>query len=361
MIEKIDSSHAKQVLTDALTKAQNESYTISKEIGTKIEQILHHTHLTYKYVLLNGLLAKATNPRVNPLALQAGAPIQGAYDARSLCHSVVVPFEQNVLERRLGGSNEPFLNKPARFTHLSLENAVRRGEDRKTLETLIELFTLINTSNNSFDVLVAVLNKILKLNSRILTFDGLHFKKFPSKYLIVEFINEILSESCEGESLVLITSFLFEIIYNDKNVTSHPVNQSGSSSKEISDIDVYDIDKLIICCEVKDKPFTKSDIDHAISKVILSQHNSMIFVYGRNSSSRENLENIQKEYESRGFDLTFLNIEHLTNSIIAITPNVTWDMVIKLINKHIKLIRAKESTINHCQNIIKKIDYNKLY
>jgi len=32
------------------------------------------------------------------LVLQAGAPLDSAFDARSLCHDIVVPFEQNALE-----------------------------------------------------------------------------------------------------------------------------------------------------------------------------------------------------------------------------------------------------------------------
>ena len=38
---------------------------------TKIEQIIGHTHLTYRYILLNGMLAKAVNADADPLALQA--------------------------------------------------------------------------------------------------------------------------------------------------------------------------------------------------------------------------------------------------------------------------------------------------
>ena len=38
---------------------------------------------------------------------------------------VIVPFDTEVLNKALGGSNEPFLNKPARFPELSTSNAVR--------------------------------------------------------------------------------------------------------------------------------------------------------------------------------------------------------------------------------------------
>lgn len=104
MAENIDRTIAEKVLLSAFRM----KCTIKDSVSTKIKQVLEGNHKTYKYILFNGLLAKATNNSINPLALQAGAPIIGAYDARSLCHKVVVPFERNFLQNALGGSNEPF-------------------------------------------------------------------------------------------------------------------------------------------------------------------------------------------------------------------------------------------------------------
>ena len=123
MIVNIKKAEAEQVLL----KAFRERCLRSDDICKKIKAVLTGSHKTYKYVLLTGLLAKATDSSVNALALQAGAPFDGAYDARSLCHGVIVPFERDFLQNALGGSNEPYLNKPARFTHLSSNNAVRKG------------------------------------------------------------------------------------------------------------------------------------------------------------------------------------------------------------------------------------------
>jgi hypothetical protein len=135
MSESIDTDRANEILLEAF---QSECIRNDK-LTNAIRSILLGTHKTYKYILITGLLAKATNQSVNPLALQSGAPLAGAYDARSLCHKVIVPFEREYLSNALGGSNEPFLNKPARFTHLSDNNAVRRGSDKETLVSLIDI------------------------------------------------------------------------------------------------------------------------------------------------------------------------------------------------------------------------------
>ena len=57
------------------------------------EILMVSNHKTYKYVCINGLLGKVWG-NFNPLVLQAGSGLPRAWDARSLCHKVLVPFER---------------------------------------------------------------------------------------------------------------------------------------------------------------------------------------------------------------------------------------------------------------------------
>src|SRR5690606_38688350 len=120
MAENIDRAIAEKTLLSAF----RERCTKNDEISNAVKKVLNGGHKTYKYILVNAILAKATNNNIDTLSLQAGAPLEGACEARSLYHQVLVPFERDFLQNALGGSNEPFLNKPARFTHLSTNNAV---------------------------------------------------------------------------------------------------------------------------------------------------------------------------------------------------------------------------------------------
>lgn len=325
---------------------------------TKIEQIIGHTHLTYKYVLLTGMLAKATNPAANPLVLQAGAPLQGAFDARSLCHGVVVPFEQTVLEKRLGGSNEPFLNKPARYTHLSMDNAVRRGMDRITLQRLIEVFEMVNAQNNGDQALVAVLSHILAMRSRVVAFDEGRFADVVSKARLLGLIRGLLAKSCEGETLALSVALLFELVAKGSGhgliVSSHPANQSGASSNEVADVDVFaaDGETLVHCAEAKDKPFTRADVDHAAGKVASAGHGALVFVHDPNARADADLPALVAEYEAKGFDLTFVGAMAFAMGIVSLAPGVTWAEVVELVNRHLAMTRAKEVTIEHCRAVL---------
>lgn len=130
-----------------------------------IDFVIDNTHLTYKYVLFTAILSKATDESINPLCLQKQSTLPGAYDARTVCHKVIVPFEMETLKKALGGSNEPFLNKPARFPELDKNNAVRRGNDQKILNSLCDNLPTIKTSNNAYQCLVYLLTKLIKIRA----------------------------------------------------------------------------------------------------------------------------------------------------------------------------------------------------
>ena len=122
---KLSVESAKITVYRAYENARRGDVPLDCACRDLVDDVLKHTHLTYKYILVTALTAKATDESVNPLCLQAKSALLGAYDARSICHGVIVPFDMEVLNKALGGSNEPFLNKSARFPELSTSNAVR--------------------------------------------------------------------------------------------------------------------------------------------------------------------------------------------------------------------------------------------
>ena len=129
--------------------------------GEFIDYVIDNTHLTFKYILFTAVLAKATDSSINPLCLQKKSELPGAYDARTVCHKVIVPFEMETLEKALGGSNEPFLNKPARFPELDKNNAVRRGNDQELLDALCDNLPTIQTSEDAYECLIYLLRKLI--------------------------------------------------------------------------------------------------------------------------------------------------------------------------------------------------------
>lgn len=344
-----------------LDRAFVESEIINDAISQKINRILRGSHKTYRYILVTALLAKATNDEINILSLQKGDGENGKYDARSLCHKVLVPFETLKLPGSLGGSNEPYLNKPARFVSLSLTNAVRRGKDHQTLSDVINVLLEIPDSNTAYKYLRYALHVMKEIN-----------KEYVSKFsvgdclidisgfsqLVLDYIYMITEHSFEGEICPLIIAQLEQMyLGKDFKVEPHKVNQSGTSSKEIGDIDVYDKNKkLVYSIEVKDKNFSKQDVAHAITKFRQAGLNTSLFIYGKNVFFDEDeVSSLLKETGREGHYCCLISILHYAKLRICDLKTLTIRDFVDGILKFAKIINAKDDTVNIVKDIASKI------
>lgn len=340
--KKLKEAHTEALKTPAVTCSHSKF----------IDEILDNTHLTFKYILFTAILSKATDSAINPLALQAKSTLPGAYDARTICHKVIVPFEISTLNKALGGSNEPFLNKPARFTELSKTNAVRKGRDQTLLNSLCDNLPNIN-QNEAFICLVYIIQKLLIIKSQKEKL--LKIQVDNSKNNTIQFIktiNQLLAQSYEGEVLTLIVAGLYTLLYNQNPnivVEVHPVNQSGASSKEVSDLDIYDSGKLIIANELKDKIYNEYDIRHAMDKVITAGGNKMFFIEGPRASykSETDIAEIVSEYASSGYLLTVISYNEFINFVINLTPNIDFQQFMKYCILTAQDTKFKEDTVKH--------------
>ena len=275
-----------------------------------IDQIIDNTHLTFKYILFTALLAKATDESINPLCLQSGSELSGAYDARTVCHNVIVPFEMETLEKALGGSNEPFLNKPARYPELNKNNAVRRGNDQNLLNALCDNLPTIQTAEDAYECLIYLLRKLIAIREekkQRAIFSLPDSANLPSKLL--SYIETAQCKSFEGEVLTLLVAGVYHLLYQGKNalVDVHPVNQCGASSREISDLDIYVDGNLVSSNELKDKDYTESDVRHAADKVLQAGGSKMLFIEGPQGTALGDFkEAIEREYGDRNFMLRII-------------------------------------------------------
>lgn len=319
-----------------------------------VDSIIDNTHLTYKYVLFTELLAKATDPSINPLCLQKKSKLSGSYDARTLCHKVVVKFEMETLNKVLGGSNEPFLNKPARFAELSKTNAVRRGNDQRLLNSLCDTLPSIN-QEDAHSALVYLLYKLINLRNQqqtILSFTVEETANLPSH--LMSFIEKAVDKSYEGETLTLMIAGAYHLIYNMPNavVEVHPVNEAGSSSKEISDLDIYVDGKLISSNELKDKIYAETDVRHAADKVIVAGGTKMLFIEGPHSHPNANFKTtIEAEYQQRNFLLRILSYESFLSSILGSTDCIDAEEFMKFILEKAHDTKFKNEVIKYIDDL----------
>lgn len=353
----VDFKTASLILDRAFIEANSEK----DPIGQKITEILRGPHKTYRYILVTALLAKATNKEIDSLSLQKGDGKNGKYDARSLCHKVIVPFETLKLPGSLGNSNEPFLNKPARFVTLSKTNAVRKGKDLQILCDTIDVLSNIQDSIQAYKYLKSALATMKEIN-----------KEYISKYsigdalidisefsqLVLDYIYSITEHALDGEICPLIVAELEQMFLGkDFKVEPHKVNQSGSSSKEVGDIDIYDKNKrLIYSIEVKDKNFSTQDVAHAIKKFKQADLSTSLFVYGKNASfDEEEVFHLLKKIGREGHYCCLIPILHYAKLRICDLKTLTIRDFVNGLLKFSKTINTKDETINIIKDIASKI------
>lgn len=350
---KVQINHEKayKIILSAIEDAKKLTDYKFNNRWASIRSVILGSHLTYRYILITGLLAKATDERANPLALQANAAVEGAYDARSLCHQVIVGKVENaLLEGKLGASNEPFLNKPARYLTHSSENPVRRGNDRVLQQLSIDVLQAATTQSIAYEMLVIALFFTLQRKNRIITTTIADFNYYKT-------ISNLISNPCDGESCAIASALSLHLIapQNNWTVKAHPVNQAGSSSNEILDIDIYHEGIAFLAIEVKDKIFNYQDVNHAVSKAIIAGVSKVIFLKGpRALSFGINENNCIDDAAKRGVSLSFSNVMTFTTTCYALSSQSNNEEVLNSLNEILKDIRAKDSTIEYIESLFER-------
>jgi hypothetical protein len=351
---KIDHSRALSVMRAASRLVTATKYRPLSPFQNEIESIVTGSHLTYRYILVTALLAKATTRAAHCLSLQARAPLRGAYDARSLCHKVIVPHEPDLLDNALGGSNEPYLNKPARFPQLSLENAVRPGRDQRTLRSLCALLGKIKSTEQALVGLQdALFFAITKRGADKQEIHNSLAEMRGGRRSILSFIETFTSKSIHGETAALTAGALLWVMGLSRSsawaVGVHPVNEAGSSSKEVSDIDVSDGGTVVLTAEVKDKPFLMRDVMHAVSKVKAAGLSCLHFIKGPRAEQTDGCDDIlAQQVCEEGIELVLVELDEMARTAIAFGPaDLTVQAFAQKVSYFAEQARARTETFAH--------------
>jgi len=239
------------------------------EIVKAIDRSVNSKTKTYRYVLPTQLLAKLTNLSLDCRAIQEGAALKNAFDARSLCHAVVVPFDRTN-HNVLGGSTEPYVNNPLRIPSITqanrkpqkdkagfddlcvvLDHAQQHPQQAKLLMTVV--LSSIRTRLSTTQVVYPVPNRV-----------SLHAGK--------SVITSFLESRTGGFRLQTVAIALFKTIGQRlglfHNVSSAAVNASDASTGLVADLTCVDgADQIVLAVEVKDRKLTLRHVQDKLTGV----------------------------------------------------------------------------------------------
>jgi len=109
----VNNSEARAWLDAEWSKALEKNAAQVGDIDEQLDRLVNSRVSSVRYALITQLLGKLTDPKRSLMCLQSGSSDPGAWNARSFCDAVIVPWvseNQNVL----GTSAEPYASKPLR-------------------------------------------------------------------------------------------------------------------------------------------------------------------------------------------------------------------------------------------------------
>jgi hypothetical protein len=237
--------------------------------------------LTYHYVLPTQLLAKVADPNLDAHAIQAGYPGPGAFDARTVAHDVIVPFDREN-ERVLGGSPEPYVNNPLRVPGITVE--YRTAQKNKT--DWDKLVLVLDAVEKHEDVAFAraVFDQVLFEIYRMLA-DVAVVYPTPNRISLDgtnQLVQRYLAAKSGGDRMEAVCTALFRTIGRKfglfDEVRREKVNAADMPSGMSADIECWFEGRIVLLVEVKDRELALVQLDSKLDTARARHISEILFV-----------------------------------------------------------------------------------
>lgn len=280
----MDHEDAKAILERAWGDVANGRIAAPPKIKALIDRVMQAEGAKgFRYLLVTGTLARCVDPDAHPRAIQAGSDLPGAYDARSLCHKVVVGFEKTK-GNLFGLSNEPFLSKPLRHPEHDKNNPQLRN--KKAARDLHEALELVRQAPES--EVYATLVQILRMGKvRADATKSAIVGGERTLGLSIEFVTRFLLKADGGARLVAVWGALLTLSNEEAEVKVYNPNQSDEYSGTLGDVEVHVADSVISASECKHRPLNLDDVEHGLHKNTLGAEYIFVVAAGLQTGQEE--------------------------------------------------------------------------
>jgi hypothetical protein len=231
------------------------STSIDNEIIEAIRRIINCSIKSYRYVPLTQLLAKSVDRTLDCRSIQKEYGGKGAFDARTLAHSVIVEFDR-ANDNVLGGSPEPYVNNPLRIAGI-LPRFRSAQKNKSGFDDLCTLLEYAERNPLKIESLILVTLDTIwdRLQDVVFTYP------VPGRISIddcLSLIQGFLMERTGGVRLEAMSVALFETIGSVlklfSKVRSSQVNASDVSTGIAADIECLDNEgNVALAVEAKDR------------------------------------------------------------------------------------------------------------
>lgn len=219
---------------------------------------------SYHYVLPTQVLSKCVNQKLDCHSIQTAYKKPGAFDARTIAHQVIVPFDQ-ANHKVLGGSAEPYVNNPLRCPAVirKYRNNQKYKDDWDKLTEVLDAIEKKNEASFTLKVLNQVLAEIYRLLSDVQV-----VYPAPNRVSLrqtIRLVSDYSADKSGGDRIEAICTALFKAIAKQFGlfdiVLRQKVNAADASSGMSADIECRLKGKIVLLVEVKDRSLTLTQID----------------------------------------------------------------------------------------------------
>lgn len=281
MATSVDIDAVAQNLQKAWDASADTLVSIPPLMKAAIDEVMSASDVTFKYILVTGYVAKFTNPRIHARALQTGSSLRQSYDARSVCHRAVVPFEKSK-GNLFGLSNEPFVNKPARHPeHDGGNDQLRNKVGAMSLHTALEAAQ----KGTKEQVLAGLAYLLSRGRTRAATEQQAKVAQTVSMPRVLKFCQDFLMETDGGARLVAVWGAFSALLAEDAKITVDSPNASDQFAKTAGDVEVSYDGTVVSASECKQRPLNSDDVLHGLRKATTKGIPEYIFVISAGISS----------------------------------------------------------------------------
>lgn len=231
---------------------------VPTHIRDAVRESINSKTKTYRYVLPTQLLAKSVDSSLDSRSVQVECGLTGPFDARSLCHKVIVPFDR-ANHNVLGGSSEPYVNNPLRIPAISA--SYRQAQKNKVgFDLLCTVLDFAQAKPNAVRSLFRFVLQTLwdRLGESQIVYPVPNRVSFPgAKSAITEFVRDPIG----GVRLQTTAAALFRCIGDKfrlfKDVRTSSINAPDAATGRIADLECLDESETIVLgVEIKDRQLT---------------------------------------------------------------------------------------------------------
>lgn len=279
---------------------------------------------SYRYVLPTQIVAKLADPSLDCCCLQVARGGSGAFDARTIAHSVIVPFDQ-ANDNVLGGSPEPYVNNPLRVKEISHKYRSAQ-KNRIDWDHLCSVLSAVEKrQDTAFTELVfkQILTEVYRRLTEVRVVYPTPLRISLSKS--IELIKSFLAERSGGDRLLALTAALFVVIgkrfrlYSD--VCRASITASDVATGLLSDLEcVSEQGDIVLAVEVRDREITISQIRSKIPNIREKKVSEIFFIaqQGIAPTDEKDISNIISNEFVSGHNVYILDLISLSQVILAL-------------------------------------------